>query len=177
MLLGMLLRISQGVELLPLIQVWLATLAEMRSLQTVLAVELLRGEETAEGPYLMIVVGEVATAVCVLFLAARPGMWARSVQYVFEDFASNPTVKLGGLGLFLVVLAALLCWALLAATIEQRRLEFYSFCLPVAPFATCMFAAVGWQMLFAGRPHSPGSQDHLVCSQLSGKNTPASRED
>ena len=151
--LGGLLALAHVLELLPFLRDWLLSLAEMRPVKTVLATDLLSGEKEAVGPYLMMLVGEIATAACILLLAARPGMWARSIQYVCDDFASTPKSKSGRLGLAFLFLAALICWYLPNASLEARRIGYYSLVFfPVAPLATCVFAAVGWRMLFADRP-------------------------
>ena len=151
--LGVLLRLLYAMEFLPFPRDWLINLAEVRPITTILASELLSGEQGAEGIYLTLLVGEVATAACVLYLSARPGMWALSVQHICDDFASK-RVKSGVLGLFFILLAAGLCWALPGSTIGSRRIDYYSIIFfPVAPLATCVFAAFGWKMLFAERPN------------------------
>lgn len=152
--LGVVLRLLHAKESLPFLGDWILTLAEVRPVTTNLAGELLSGEQAAEGIYLTLLVGEIATAAWVLYLSARPGLWARSVQYIWDDYASNPAIKAGVLGLFFVVLAAVLCWVLPGVGMESRRIEYYSVVFfPVAPLVTCLFAAVGCKMLFADRPN------------------------
>ena len=152
---GVLLGIAYGTQVLPSLQVWLQYLAELRPLKTTLAVELLGGKQDAEDIYLKILIGEITIAACILFLASRPGMWARSIQYICDDFAQNTNLKISLMGLFFIVLAALLCWGLLTTGVESRRIEIYSIFFPIAPFGTCIFAAIGWQMLFSDHLHAP----------------------
>lgn len=79
-------------------------------------------------------------------------MSVRTGEYVCDDFVSKPRFKAGTLGKFLVVPAAFLCLALPSASIEDRRLEYYSVLFfPFALLATCVIAAFGRKMLFCIR--------------------------
>lgn len=137
---------------------WLSFVVSSRPAQTTLAAKVLAGEDKAAGIYLMMVLGEISMAICILTLASRPGIYAATIHYYHDDFASNPSVKRGRLGLFFFVMPFMFCWVLIKTT-GEGNIDYFSCFFPGFYIFAPISLSLGWQMLFVDAdPHKDQSR-------------------